>query len=84
VKTQRKKKEPFVLDYENPQEVDQSAFDPPKNPRSLLLPQSTNPQSTLLLPEDYQFDAASLAKFTLRPSVWVRSEFSLIFSLLDS
>ncbi|CAM6087382.1 unnamed protein product [Calypogeia fissa] len=69
-KTKRKKKEPFSMAFEDTPEFDLSDYNPPKNPRSLLRPQSVIPKS-YLLPEDCHFEATSLAKFTLRPSVWV-------------
>lgn len=76
MKKERKKKLPFSFDFNVPAEPDLVMFDPPKNPKSLLLPRKTVPQSTLL-PEDFHFEAPSLAKFILRASVWVSSNFTL-------
>ncbi|KAG6546966.1 hypothetical protein Mapa_011582 [Marchantia paleacea] len=66
-KIKRKKKEPYVVDFENLPEIDRSAFEPSKNLRSSFMPHSLTPAS-LLLPEDYHFETSSLLKFFLRPS----------------
>ncbi|KAL2652760.1 hypothetical protein R1flu_020888 [Riccia fluitans] len=66
-KSKRKKKEPFVIDFENLPEIDRSSMlAPVKHTR---MPQTSASAASILLPEDYYSETSSLLKFFLRPSV---------------
>ena len=69
-RTKRKKRQPFVLDFENPPEMDLSAFEPPPDPRSTLLVNRGVSVNTLL-PKDLHYEALNLVRLFLRPSVLV-------------
>lgn len=68
-KLKRRKREPFSIDFLNrPDTETGSAFAPPKNQRSLLLPQSSSSGKTTL-PEDCHYQPEGLVKLFLLPSV---------------
>lgn len=68
-KLKKRKREPFSIDFLNrPDTETGSAFAPPKNQRSLLLPQSSSCGKTTL-PEDCHYQPEGLVKLFLLPSV---------------
>ncbi|KAH9298186.1 hypothetical protein KI387_029868, partial [Taxus chinensis] len=67
-KTRKMKREPFSVDYTNLQEIDSSAFAPPKNQRSLILPQKYYSLENIL-PEDCHYQPEELVKLFILPSI---------------
>lgn len=67
-KVKRKKRQPFVLDFENPPEIDMSLFNRAQDLRSTLLVQR-GVAFNGLLPEDVHYEALNLVHLFLRPSI---------------
>lgn len=62
------KRKPFQVDFINSPEIDSAAFALPKNQRSLLLPHSNSP-STTILPEDCHYQPEELVRLFVLPSM---------------
>ncbi|KAH9555802.1 hypothetical protein CY35_08G136100 [Sphagnum magellanicum] len=67
-KKKRKKRQHFVLDFENSLELDMSKFGPPENPNSTLLVHRGGSCSSLL-PPDLHYEALNLVTLFLKPTV---------------
>eukprot|EP01018_Ginkgo_biloba_P026384 Gb_02904 [translate_table: standard] len=68
-KTKKRKREPFSIDFLNPLDIEKAAsFAPPKNQRTLLLPQNHSSVRTTL-PEDCHYQPEEFVKLFLLPSV---------------
>ncbi|CAN5975860.1 unnamed protein product [Sphagnum jensenii] len=64
----RKKRQHFLLDFENPLELDMSKFEPPENRNSTLLVHHGGSCSSLL-PPDLHYEALNLVNLFLKPTV---------------
>lgn len=70
-KKAKNKKADLDIDFSNAMNIDYShIFDPPKNPKSLLLPANRAPCNTKL-PEDCHYQPEDLVKLFLLPHVLV-------------
>nr|PNR50721.1 hypothetical protein PHYPA_009907 [Physcomitrium patens] len=67
-KVKRKKRQPLVIDFENPSEIDLSLFNPAQVVRSTVLSQR-RASFNGLLPDDVHYEALDLVHLFLRPSV---------------
>ncbi|KAH8955534.1 hypothetical protein BDL97_08G144500 [Sphagnum fallax] len=67
----RKKRQHFLLDFENPLELDMSKFEPPENRNSTLLVHHGGSCSSLL-PPDLHYEALNLVTLFLKPTVQVK------------
>jgi hypothetical protein len=81
-KKKRKKRQHFVLDFENPLELDMSKFEPPENPNSTLLVHRGGSCSSLL-PPDLHYEALNLVTLFLKPTVQVSLSPSLSCSNIN-
>lgn len=78
----RKKRQHFLLDFENPLELDMSKFEPPENPNSTLLVHRGGSCSSLL-PPDLHYEALNLVTLFLKPTVQVSLSPSLSCSNIN-
>lgn len=69
-KARKMKREPFLVDYMNLQDIESTAFAPPKNQRSLLLAPSNSFIETIL-PEDCHYHPEELIRLFVLPSILV-------------
>lgn len=76
-KKKKKKRQHFVLDFENPLKLDMSKFEPPENPNSTLLVHWGGSCSSLL-PPDLHYEALNLVTLFLKPTVQVSLSLSLM------
>jgi len=81
-KKKGKKQQHFVLDFENPLELDMSKFEPPENPNSTLLVHRGGSCSSLL-PPDLHYEALNLVTLFLKPTVQVSLSPSLSCSNIN-
>lgn len=78
----RKKRQHFLLDFENPLELDMSKFEPPENRNSTLLVHRGGSCSSLL-PPDLHYEALNLVTLFLKPTVQVSLSPSLSCSNIN-
>lgn len=70
VDKKKPKNEKFSIDFSCPPQIDMSSFAPAADPKSLLMPQSSAPVSTLL-PDDCHYQPEELVRLFLQPSIMV-------------
>lgn len=68
VDKKKAKTEKFSIDFSCPPQIDMSLFAPAADTKSLLMPQSSAPVSTLL-PEDCHYHPEDLVRLFLQPSI---------------
>lgn len=68
VDKKKPKNEKFSIDFSCPPQIDMSSFAPAADPKSLLMPQSSAPVSTLL-PDDCHYQPEDLVRLFLQPSI---------------